>query len=596
MTEFRQFKVEAPSGVNFSREPSQLDARLWDGANNIAFRNGKTRKCEGFAQGFGEARTRPEIIIPFRNQNQSVNWWVYSGKNKGVTEAWKVTSQTQHDNVTPTGGFLPTTGYWGDTQINGDSLNGTPYLCDQVPYVWNNKANKFEPMNKFPKHLAFRMIKTFKNFLVGINFHVTGEDAGEGFSTWGDKAGIQQDGIWWSHNIVGTDLQTGEEEKSLWLDSDPNRNSGWNLLGGSGGPIIDAKVQGDRLIIYRETSIWAMTFTGGQNVFSFQEILSDTGPLNSNCVQDVDGVHYVIGHSDIFIHSGGQKISIADNIVATEIYKSIDRNYIQNIFSAVNYDTKEFFVCVPIDDGSASYDGSCNYAYVYNYQEKNWSKRDLPNVISATYTLLNLPQNVDSWDEIEEGGISADDPNEALDPDYPGCTWEEAVETDTWANNAFDYSDAQWGLVYGSNLYRSAYGYWEDDLFWGVDFTEWNEEREDEGWYMFTAIDAPLFSGENFSAYVEKSWQDMDDYTKTSFVNKLYPEVRFGPIEVWMSGTFKRGEAPRYIYQGMFDPELQERLDVRISGNFIHTKFVIPPTSRAELSGYTMEFAKIGRR
>ena len=38
MTEFQQFKVESPAGVNFAREPSQLNPMLWDEAGNIAFK------------------------------------------------------------------------------------------------------------------------------------------------------------------------------------------------------------------------------------------------------------------------------------------------------------------------------------------------------------------------------------------------------------------------------------------------------------------------------------------------------------------------------------------------------------------------------
>lgn len=609
MNEFRQIKIDAPQGVNFAIEPSQLNPKLWDDAYNVEFKHGKTKKVGGYAEGLGQALCLPKAIIPLRDENQDYYWWSYAGPQKYLDgSTWKeriaffqVKDAATHKEVTPT--VAPkTVGYWNNV-MSGDALNGVPYYCYEKPYVWSVENQKFELMNKFPEYLSFRTMKTFKNFLVGLNFHTaspTPEQIMPGFSSdWEPQT--HQNGIWWSHTVdTAAHMQVPEAGKSLWCDADPHRSSGWINLGGAGGPILDGKTLGDSLIVYREGSVWEMRFTGGQSIMGFRELFSDVGVLNSNCVADVSGQHFVVGHSDIYVHNGNSKQSIADGTVAMELFTIIDENHIDKVFATVNYDTKEFIVAIPVDNGDDTYDGSCNVCFVYNYHEQTWSRKHLPNAISAAYTILSIPPSTDTWEDVEEGG-PLDANNNALNPDVPGCTWDELVPTEIWANASFKYSAAEWGLVYGSTYIHDPEAqptHWEDAMYWDglADWYDADEISDVSTYGLYTATDEAMFNGQNFVAHVSKSWMDLEDQTKASFVNMIYPEVRDGVVEVEMGGTYRLGEMPVYRKIGTYDPTLMERLDCRISGNYIHVKFTIPERSRAVLSGYTLSFNKIGRR
>lgn len=576
MTEFTQFKVEAPAGVNFSREPSQLNPMLWDSAENVTFRHGKTYKCSGYEQGFGKAYALPEVIVPLRDDDQNFYWWTYAGQYKLVDGStgdisyqdriYRILSRGTHEDVTPTGGISVVSPFLTELSWTGDTLNSVPYVTKDKPYYWKKDDNKFAPLD-FPKHLHVKTIRTYRNFMIAMNFSTDDfeGDIDNGFGPW--EAGSYQNALWWSHDIVGTALEPVSGDLSFWCDASPIRNSGWNFLGGAGGPIVDGKALRDMFVVYRERSVWGMTYIGGINVFAFKELFDDAGALGLDCVAEIEGQHFVVGQSDIYMHNGVQKKSVADGIVRKEIFTSIDPEHTNKVFVSVSYKDKEAWVCIP--EAYTNVGGSCNIAYVFNWEEGTWSRRDIPNILSSSYTILSIPEGDITWDAQSEGGPITPPATEGVA--IPGSTWEEA--TDIWLDSYFKYNPSQWGLALGAGIKNN-------DAFNGI----------------YTSIEEPLYNGENGEAIIEKRWMSMNDRSDASFVNKVYPLVRNGVVDIYMCGTKTVDEGLTWKFLGTFDPSRDTKLSCRISGEFVHIKFVIPKTSRAEIRGYWLEFGKIGRR
>ena len=574
MSQFTQVKIDAPAGLNLTREPSQLPGTLWDEGENISFRYGISQKSPGYEQGFGQARCFPETIVPLRDDSQNYYWWAYAGKQKQedgtfVDKIYKVTSSTIHEDVTPVGGVIINPNLPFKAEWTGDTLNAVPYLCKDIPYVFDGAQN-FRQMHKFPDYLHFKTIRTYRNFMIGLNFSTEDFGGSEGFGSW--EAGVHQNAMWWSHDIVGKDLDSDDPEaKSMWCDADPTRNSGWNFLGGTGGPIIDGKALRDAFIIYRERSLWQMTYTGGINVFAWKELFDDSGVLGLDCIVEIEGWHYVIGQSDIYRHNGVQKQSIADGIIRKEVFSTIDPDHIEKVFIAADYNNKEIMVCIP--EAFTNRGGACNVAYVYNWEEKTWGRRDMPDVICSTYTVLSLPEGDLSWDAISRGGpVNA----EGAGVPIVGGSWEEV--SDKWLDSYFKYNPAEWGLALGSSLIDEG------------------DEGADTAYSIYTYIKEPTLNGKNFEAVLEKKWITLNDYTARSWVSKIYPMVRKGKVDIYMCGTRTIDEGLSWKKIGTFDPLKDTKLSCRITGEFIHTKFVIPETSRAEIRGYTLEWSKIGNR
>lgn len=576
---FEVYKVDQPAGVNFTREPSQLPSVVWDEAENVTFRHGITKKVTGYEQGFGktgasrDSSVYPESILSLRDNSQEYYWWAYASFKNGIGKIHRITSVDSHEDVTPIAPIYDATGY----EWSNDSINAIPYFTYQQPYKWNNI--RFERYKYFPDHVKMEVVRTYKNFHIGMNFETRDFDPTAPFSGWGNSitnsterseyaskfgpwnAGKHQNAVWWSHSVVGKDTDVS------WADADPVKFSGWNFLGGAGGPIIDGKTMRDSFMIYRERSVWQMTYVGGINVFAFKEVFTDAGCLGQDCIAEIEGQHYVVGQSDVYVHNGVQKKSICDGVTRREIFEAIDPEYIRNVFLATKYQDKELWVCIP--EANTNIDGKCNVAYVFNWEENTWSRRDIPNSLCSVYTILSISENDISWDSVSEGG-PLDVDNNALNPTTPGCTWEET--TDTWNDSSFKYNPSQWGLAFGGTL------------------------ADGSGGAIFTSIKEPLLDGKNFEAVVEKKWMDMGDRTQYKTINKIYPLVREGDVDVYIAGTSTIMEYPNWKFVGKFDPMQKMHLACHASGRFLHVKFVIKDTSRAELRGYAVDFKKSGTR
>ncbi len=625
---FLDYKSVQPAGVNFSIEESQLPNNKWDNANEIAFRYGVTKKVSGYEQGFGPAHTFPEVILPLRDDSQTYYWWSYAGmdSSKGSDSIYRILSEIKHDEVSPKTFWHEASLGW-DRQYTwtGDSLNGVPYMTKGVPYRWgavpsaadpeSEEVSEFVDLTNFPTRgklegsgstrtyervprVQFETVRTYRNYMIGLNFHTDDYDAGNDYgpirkytdgkwdwdwigyddnstkknygSGWGSwNEGTHQNAVWWSHFAVNKDIDVA------WNDADPTKNSGWNFLGGSGGPIVDGKSLRDTFFIYRERSVWQMQYVGGINVFSFKESFDDAGVLGLDCVAEVEGWHYVVGQSDVYRHNGVQKQSIADGVVRRKIFETIHPDYTDNVFITTKYNDKEIWVCVPdavdtikLPDGDPR-KGACSTAFVYNWVENHWSRKKMPWVTCGTYCILSIPENDISWEAKQWGGPLVNHEGSYV----AGGTWQEA--TPTWNDVSFKYNPSEWGQAIGSAII----------------------DPDDNTNTIYTTISDPMYDGKNFSAYVEKKWIELDaDKKSTCMVTRVYPGVRNGKVKVYMAGTQTMMEGLNWKYVGEFDPNRDMHIACRITGRFVHIRFEIPEESRAEINSWWMDYTVLGRR
>lgn len=553
--QYQRYKVERPKGVNFTQEPAQLPDEVWDNVDQVAFRHGTTQKVSGYEQGFGktgvlgDGSVVPDTVLPLRDDGGEYYWWAYTSTSPDTIH--RIQSVDAHQDVTPIAGIedLP------DYTWSGDSLNGVPYFTKGVPYKWDESAN-FEKFTKFPIHLKANTIRTYRNFMIALNIETERfdpidyeeDDYYKDFGFW--TAGKHQNAIWWSAGAIDKDIDVS------WADADPTSESGWNFLGGTGGNIVDGKTLRDSFIIYRERSVWQMTYTGGVNVFSWKELFNDAGALSRDCVAEIEGNHLVVGQSDVYMHDGVSKRSIADGIIRKEIYRTIDKEHIDKVFIATRYKDKEAWICVP--QAATENNGRCNIAFVYNWEEQTWSRREIPSSLCSMYTILDISEDDISWGAPSE--------LEGVD----GSTWQEA--TDTWMDSFFKYNPSDWGMAMG-----------------GV--------TDDGEGAVYTMIDAPMKDGKNFTGYVEKRWMDMGDRNLLKTINRIFPMVRgTGTMDIYVAGTMTTMEAPRWKYAGNYDPNRKMHLGTTATGKYIHVRFEWPKESRLEVKGYDVEYKITGAR
>jgi hypothetical protein len=386
-------------------------------------------------------------------------------------------------------------------------------------------------------------------------------DFENGWGSWPTNR-VHQDGVWWSHPTEGEGVDV------TWQDANPLAQSGWNFLGGSGGPIVDAKQLRDSFIIYRESSVWQMTNVGGVFVMKFQELFNDAGILGLDCILEVEGEHIVIGQSDVYRHNGVRKQSIIDEVMREELFATINPNHYDKVFIVGDYKHNQAWVCVPSiakehrKVGGAA-DQSCDVAFVYDWVGNTWTKRDIPNLTTSIFTILSLPAEDNTW-----GGGEW------------GHSWKEQEQDDrSWASTFFKYNPADWGLAMAST----------------------------DG-AIFTQIESTIFDGEGYTATVIKEGLDFGQADLTKHVSRIFPIVRDGIVEVrarmrmgieagkLLDDTGSKGDLGSVESLGFFNPATMNHISCRLSGRYMDLQFIIPEDSAAKIQGYRIEVDINGRR
>ncbi len=232
-----------------------------------------------------------------------------------------------------------------------------------------------------------RILRSFGDFLVAFNV-TKGTDHYPSMVKWSDAA------------------QYGAPPQN-WSITDDASLSGENVLNEAIGPILDASTIGSSMLIYTKQQTFRMDYIGGQFIFDFNNIARDRGVIATNCVANVEGLHYVFGSGEIYVHDGNSKKSLSDRRVNRRIYDYINYKLSDRCFVFHDDRHNEVIFGFPSlfrgDKWTNDNCEGCNEAAVYNYKDDTWTMVQLPSVkdmAEATVTEVSDWESTDtSWED-----------------------------------------------------------------------------------------------------------------------------------------------------------------------------------------------------
>ncbi|MGQ3027387.1 MAG: hypothetical protein ACT60Q_03640, partial [Ferrovibrionaceae bacterium] len=131
---------------------------------------------------------------------------------------------------------------------------------------------------------------------------------------------------------------------------------------------------------------WAMTATGGSDIFAFRLLFDRRGIIGTNAAMDMDGAHYCLGDQDIWTHDGVTARSIVTNRIRNRIFRHLDRRLKARCFVTTDQTRRLVYFCYPSTEPGLAFgatEGGCNVAAVYHVDSEAWSFVDLPNTVAA---------------------------------------------------------------------------------------------------------------------------------------------------------------------------------------------------------------------
>lgn len=504
-----------PNGINKDISPYELTNEQWSDGNNIQFDNDKTKKVLGHSQVFGSLSGAPYWLLHF--STPSVNYWFYPS----LTKIYRTDGSTHTDVSRTSGGnYAATAGHgW-----NGGVLGGVAILNNgvDVPQMIGSTASNFSALSNWLSNTTCNVIRPFKQFLVAL-------DTTESSTRYPFR-------VRWSHPAEGGTVPV------TWSDSDATKDAGYVDLSQTNGFVVDCLPLKDTNIIYKEDSVWGMSFEGGQSIFRFYEIFNDAGILSRRCVKAFDDFHFVVSNNDVFIHNGQTKQSVIDSKMRDELFDSIHASYYDRTFVAPNYESNEMWICFV--SGANDTDAFADKAFVYNWRNQTWSKRDLPHVSHIGWGILDSASGTTDWSETG--------------------TWN--ADTGSWDYRGYNPSQTSLLMADATNS------------------------------KLFEAGKTNQFNAVNYLSYIEKTSMSLG-YSGTKSVNKIVPRIQgTGNVDCYVGQEMLPNQGITWKGPYSFTAGTHSEIPVRVTGNYIGVKIESTNNNTWSLDDMEIHWSPDGNR
>ena len=367
------FPLVVSPGIMRDIEPHRLPTGIWSNGLNMHFRDNKAEKAFGFATFIDAPTVAPKglFFAPLNN----TSFWAYPGLAAIYAFDRDGTKADITGGTTPTG---DESDLWTYAYLNGIAIfnNGKDDPQQWVPSLGNNCAD----LSNWPAATVCRTMRSFLQYLVALD--VT-------------KSGVRSSQmVKWSHGAAAGSVP------SSWDETDTTVDAGEFLLSATPGIVLDCLPLGNTNILYKEDSVYGMTFIGGQLVFGFQQLFEDFGLLARDAVVSFGRKHFVVTNEDILVHNGIQAESVVDARNRKWFFDKLSEDGRRNTFCVNVRHRSEIWTFFPMSGA-----GAANMVMIYNTEQKSTTFREIPHTRFAVYSPAMRSVIDDSWDE---GGAGAD--------------------------------------------------------------------------------------------------------------------------------------------------------------------------------------------
>lgn len=340
-------------------------------AVNVEFRDGAVSRAWGFSRdhditgtpvwweswfSLGNGRSIVVSEIDSEGSPATLITEIANGVASDITPATPITAGAEWDSTV----------FGASAVLINDSV---------VPYSRSIlDTGELTQMPNWPETWRAKMIRAYRNFLVAL---AVTRDAAT------DDTRIQ-----WSNASANNGLPPD------WDELDPASLAGGVSLAGHAGPIQDAAVLGQSLIIYMQNAAYALAF-GGQSVMSVRPLFN-LGLLNRGCVINFAEFHLCIGNGLIYTHDGSSVSYPAEQIVQERFFSEMVDPGSVHMANDIGRKTVEIFYKDHLDTPIP------NKVLRWSYQTNTWSFNDLGDFGAIRAKYAPDSQRLVTWDSLDD--------------------------------------------------------------------------------------------------------------------------------------------------------------------------------------------------
>lgn len=504
-----------------------LPPEAWTLGTNVRVQNEGVERIGGQAQALGTPGVAPHFAMSV--QSPSTAWWLYTSLTKAYcydgTTHTNITRQSAGVDVDYTASH--------SREWNGCLLGGVPILNNgvDVPQYWSalSAGTKLAVLPNWDANHRAAVIRPFGVYLIALY--------------------ITKSGTAYPHMVKWSHPADPGTVPVTWDETDPVYDAGENDLPDvNAGLIRDGLPLRGSFYIYKDSSVWQMSFIGGTFVFSFQTLLETAGILAPRCVTMTgDGSRHVfVSQDDILVHNGNSVESILYNRYKKYLFNQIDPANYLNSFMFTNPLKNEVWFCYP-EIGQTN----PNKALIWNYREgvKGALTEADVNFRNAAFGLVETA-STDKWYTV----------------------------SGTWTTYVGPWSQTNRKQV----------------ILCGTDATKFFEQ--DSGLTR---------DGSAFSATLQRVGLSVEGRKRTGewivnhgskkLVNRVWLKLEGGPVNVRIGFQEYVNGAVTWSSTKSFDPSTQRYVDVIGSGAALALEITSSDSVAWKLYGYQIDLAVVGQ-
>jgi len=345
-----------------------LPPNAWTGGTNVRFREGVVEEFSCDAATMGTPGIAPYHLQPVGTP--TAFWWMYMG----LAKVYATDGSTHYDITRSSGGDYSAT---ADLKWTSGVLGGIPFCNNAVddPQIWTaiSGGTPLVSLTNWPASTKCGSLRAYKNFLIAMD--------------------VTESSVRYPHLIRWSHPAEPGAVPSSWDYTDTALDAGRRMIGDSGDFLVDGLPLGSIFILYKENSIYAMQYIGGQQIFDTQPLSQAAGLLAKGCaVEFRQGQHAVFSDGDICVVDGTNVESIADKRIRRFIFSQLDGSYYRRSFVLHNRYEKEVWFAFPQSGQTRP-----SLVAVWNYADNKWGFREIPAGVHAAMGVVDTSAVSDAW-------------------------------------------------------------------------------------------------------------------------------------------------------------------------------------------------------
>jgi hypothetical protein len=353
-----QIKDLGKGGLNLDTSPVILPPNVFTDGLNIRFRDDSVEMITGEALG----RVLPiaaDFGIHWRRPDQGYNLFAKDGNVVKVDASGSTSSMFSSTDSKYANSDWQATHFNGGYAVIFNNGKSTPLYCLYGDAVSSTTLQPLPNWNYTAGlTVTAKVIRSLNYSLVAANLTIA--DSGLGTTSYAP-----------STIRVSTQAPTGGIPQTWKPGLTTDTADEFEVS--STSPILDMAELRGNLFIYSQDSVSYLTI-GSQTVL--RPYSKTHGIMNTDCVVEFDGKHFVVDNNDIYVHNGsGLPESILNKRLKKYFFSNLNKSATEKVVVTRDRYHKEIWVSYP--KGTATI---CTEALIYNYVDNTWTKRTLPNL------------------------------------------------------------------------------------------------------------------------------------------------------------------------------------------------------------------------